>query len=402
MKFETLSRRAFITRTALLGCSAAASPLVTPISMAAAPWDQRLVVIILRGAMDGLDVVQPLGDPNLAGLRSNLALGKLGDPLPLDGYFAMHPALADLYPMWQRKELGFVHAVSTPYRDKRSHFDGQDLLEAGTSSFGDTPVRDGWLNRMLQTVPGLEAETAFAIGHDNMLLLNGDAAVSNWSPDSGLAFSPQGLRLAELIMHDDPAFRDTLAEAAALSDDAPQEMMTGPKDARVMSRKVAGIEAIAEFTAKRLRGQTRIAAFSIGGWDTHKQQAGAMGRALGELSLALTTLREGLGTQWKKTAVVAMTEFGRTVRENGTRGTDHGTGGAMILAGGAVRGGQVYGQWPGLAEADLYQRRDLMPTGDVRAYAAWAMRGLFGLDRAVLEGAVFPGLDMGPDPRILR
>lgn len=402
MTRETLSRRAFITRTALLGCSAAASPLMTPISLASAPWDERLVVIILRGAMDGLDVVQPIGDPNLAGLRKTLRFGEAAEALPLDGFFALHPALADLYPLWQRKELGFVHAVSTPYRDKRSHFDGQDLLEAGTTSLGNNPARDGWLNRMLQTVPGLEAETAFAIGHENMQLLSGKAMVSNWSPDSDLVLSPQGLRLAELIMHDDPAFRDTLEEAMMLSQSPASELMMAEQDSQSMSRKVAGIEAIAEFAAKRLRGATRIAAFSIGGWDTHKQQNQGISRGLGQLSTAITTLREGLGPHWKKTSVIAMTEFGRTVRENGTRGTDHGTGGVMVLAGGAIRGGQVYGQWPGLAEADLYQRRDLMPTQDVRAIAAWVMRGMFGLDRHVLETAIFPGLDMGIDPKILR
>lgn len=411
MSDSTLSRRAFLTRTALLGCSAAASPLLTPVSLASAPWDNRLVVIILRGAMDGLDVVQPYGDPALAGWRRTLSAGPQNGALDLDGFFALHPALAPLYPLWQANDLGFAHAVSTPYRDKRSHFDGQDLLEAGTADLVPAAGRDGWLNRLLQTQPGMSAETAYAIGHDNMLLLSGAAQVANWSPDVALKLSPQGARLAELVMHDDPLFRDAFAEARMLSGSMQameQEAMMMAGDMQGMAGMAApkgqakGIELIAEFTAKRLRADTRIASFSIGGWDTHKGQERSLSRALEQLSTAILTLKAEMGPHWKKTAVLAMTEFGRTAKENGTRGTDHGTGGAMLMAGGAVRGGRVYGTWPGLSEADLYERRDLMPTGDVRAYAGWAMRGLFGLDRAVVEQAVFPGIDLGADPKLLR
>jgi uncharacterized protein (DUF1501 family) len=161
------------------------------------------------------------------------------------------------------------------------------------------------------------------------------------------------------------------------------------------------IRRLAAFAAERLVDDTRIAAFSLGGWDTHRRQDNALPRALGQLADAILTLQTGLGPVWAKTAVIAMTEFGRTVRENGTQGTDHGTGGAMVLAGGAVRGGRVLGRWPGLDEADLYDRRDLLPTGDVRDYAAWALRSAFGIERAVLEGQVFPGLSLGADPGLL-
>ncbi|SEP86739.1 DUF1501 domain-containing protein [Thalassovita taeanensis] len=392
-----LSRRSFLTRSIALGCSAAASPLLTPLSFASAPWDNRLVVIILRGAMDGLDVVQPYGDPALAALRPNLGFGEAAGAPDLDGFFSLHPALSDLMPLWRAQELGFIHAVSTPYRDKRSHFDGQDLLEAGTTGIGMAAGRDGWLNRMLQTVPGIEAETAFSIGHENMLLLKGAAPVANWSPDVDLSLSPQGQRLAEMVMHDDPLFRDALAEAILLTGGEGADMMMG----QTGKTRPAGTRLIAEFAAQRLRAQTRIAAFSIGGWDTHKGQATSLPRALGGLSEAILTLRKKLGPVWNKTAVVAMTEFGRTVRENGTRGTDHGTGGAMLLAGGAIRGGKVYGDWPGLSETQLYERRDLMPQRDVRAYAGWVMRGLFGLDKAVLENAVFPGMQLETAPGFL-
>ncbi len=401
------TRRGFLLRAAALGCSAAASPLVTPVSFAAAPWDNRLIVIILRGAMDGLDVVRPWGDADLAAARPGLA-GTRESGLDLDGYFGLHPALADLMPLWRAGELTAVQAVSTPYRDRRSHFDGQDLLEAGRVSLSGG-VSDGWLNRMLQDMPEATAQTTYAIGQENMLLTTGDAPVSRWSPDVDLSLSAQGVRLLQLTMQDDPVLAAAMAEAVLLADadgdaviaEDEAGMMTSMQGGAIRGGK--GHLRIADFAALQLRDVARIASFSIGGWDTHVNQVNTLSRPLRRLAEVLLRLKQGLGPQvWGKTTVVAMTEFGRTVRENGTRGTDHGTGGAMLLAGGAVRGGRVYGTWPGLAEAALYDRRDLMPTSDVRAWAAWTMRSGFGLDRGHLENTVFPGLDMGDDPGLLR
>lgn len=389
MMKANLSRRQLLTRAGVIGCSLAASPLLTPVTFASAPWDTRLVVIILRGGMDGLDVVRPVGDPAFAALRPGLNAGPAG--LDLDGYFALHPALAPLMPLWQAQELGFFHAVSTPYRNKRSHFDGQDLLEAGTGQLNGR-ARDGWLNRMLQQVPGINADTAYAIGNNDVRVLDGAAPVADWAPDARLGLSPQAMRLAELVMEDDPALHAAFAEAQMLSAGSAISQNTGRPHAK-----------IASFAASRLKADARVAAFSLGGWDTHRRQGRALPRSLGQLSETILMLRSGLGAEiWGKTAVVAMTEFGRTARENGTGGTDHGTAGVMIMAGGAVRGGQVNTQWPGLEENALYQGRDLMPTADVRAPAAWIMRGLLGLDRAVLEGSVFPGLDLGADPKVLQ
>lgn len=386
-----LSRRSFLARSALIGCSAAASPFLTRISLAAAPWDARLVVIVLRGAMDGLDVVQPYGDPDYAPARGALAGGPQNGAADLDGFFSLHPALASLMPLWSDGELGFVHAVSTPYRDKRSHFDGQDILEAGANGLGQ--VRDGWLNRLLTHVPGVEARTAFAIGHGEMKVLSGPAPVADWTPEVDLALSPQAMRLAERVMQDDPAFHAAFSEAS---------MLAGGKGLPQQEKADAHVE-VARFAAEQLRGDTRIAAFSINGWDTHGRQGKTIVPALQRLAGTITTLRDNLGPAvWGRTAVVAMTEFGRTVRINGTDGTDHGTGGAMVLAGGMLRGGKVHGQWPGLDEASLFERRDLMPTGDVRAPAAWILRGVTGLDRTSMEQDVFPGLDMGSDPGLLR
>ena len=407
-----MDRRGFLARSLALGCSAAASPLMTPVALASAPWENRLVVVILRGGMDGLGVVQPWGDPSFAALRERSGMrerGMAGGPLDLTDFYAMHQGLEALMPLWRAGELGFVNAVSTPYRNKRSHFDGQDLLEAGVPD-GVQP-RDGWLNRMLQSVPGIEARTAYTIGSSGMLLTKGAAEVAQWSPQAVLAMTPQARRLMEHVMHDDPLFRDTLAEALMLSDSGeyaqmmrsggmdgdPEDMLSGMAAVRQgaqLAKDNAGAVHVAKFAADRLREEARIAAFSINGWDTHARQDAALRAPLEQLAQMILTLKEGLGPVWGKTGVIAMTEFGRTARINGTGGTDHGTGGMMVYAGGALKGGQVLGAWPGLGEAALYQGRDLMPTSDVRAQAAAVMQGLFGLPRDVLETAVFPGLDM--------
>lgn len=360
------------TLLAGLACSAAAHPLVTPVALAEAPGDARLVVIVLRGAMDGLDVVRPVGDPAWS------ALGRPGDGHGT-GFFALHPALAPLLPLWRAGEMGAVHAVSTPYRDGRSHFDGQDLLEAGGAG-----VRDGWLNRLVARIPGARARTAFAVGRDALRILEGPAPVAEWAPETRLDLGPQARRLLSLILEPDPLLGPAAEEAMALAD-ATGRRLRGEPPAVTLAR----------YAAERLTEETRIAAFSMTGWDTHRGQPRAMDRNLAELSEAILALRTGLGTHWARTAVLAVTEFGRTVRLNGSGGTDHGTGGAMLTAGGALAGGQVLADWPGLAEADLVDRRDLRPTRDLRAHLAWVIRDLFGVPAADLEGALFPGLEMG-------
>ena len=395
-----LDRRQFLQG---LGCSLAAHPLMTTVTLAAADGgrplgDHRLVVMILRGAMDGLDVVQPQGDAAYAALRPTLTNPQADD---LDGFFRLHPALGDLMPLWGAGQLGFVHATSTPYRDKRSHFAGQDMLEAGTGM--DVPAnqgKDGWLNRLLQSQTGLTSETAYAVGREALPLLAGPAAVRNWAPETTLLLSPQARLLFERVYHDDPLFQQAALEAMELADAG--DLNAAPARKVKGGVKVDDVERLVDYAAGRLRQDTRIAAFSLSGWDTHRGQAAGLSKALARLQHAILRLQAGLGPEiWGKTMLLAMTEFGRTARENGTAGTDHGTGGAMLMAGGALRGGKVYGQWPGLAEADLYARRDLMPTSDVRDWAAQALRGLYGLDRAVLEGSVFPGLQMAADPGLL-
>ena len=390
-----LSRRLFLKSSAIIGCSAAAHPLFSNIAFASAPGENRLVVIILRGAMDGIDVFQPYGDPELRKLRRNISLGPDEGAHDLDGFFALHPTLAPLLPLWQAGEMGFVPAVSTPYRDKRSHFDGQDMLEAGTGTDLDlSQQRDGWLNRLLQTMPGVQSETAYSVGTEQMRILAGEAPAKSWTPILNLKLSEPAQTLLQHVYHDDPLFRDSALESMEIASQEQDKV-------KLEKGPTRDVREIAQFTASRLNGETRIATFSLPGWDTHSAQTGLISRSLERLSDAILTLRDGLGENWSKTTVLAMTEFGRTVRENGSKGTDHGTGGAMLYAGGAVRGGQALGKWPGLGEGNLYAGRDLMPVTDIRAYAAWILHDLFGTERSVLEGSVFPELDMGDNPGIL-
>lgn len=407
-----LNRRMFLGRSALLGCSLAASPLVTPLSLAATPGENRLVLILLRGGMDGLDVVRPYGDPAYRTLRGAAPLGGVDGAVDLDGYFALHPALRPLMPLWKQGQLGFAHAVSTPYRDKRSHFDGQDLLEAGVADAATAMQRDGWLNRVVQHIPNSMTETAYAIGQDQLAVLSGAAPVQRWSPQSDLVLSPQAVALARLIMREDPAFDAVFAQALAMSDgdgdrvavEASGSEMMAMINADTKTAKGSSLEQrVAEFAGKRLRADTRIASFSINGWDTHQRQDSLLPRALDRLSQAILTLQSTVGGPvWNKTTVVAVTEFGRTARINGSGGTDHGTGGLMVMAGGGLRGGRVIGDWPGLDERQLYDRRDLMPTRDLRAHLGWLLHSQFGLETSVVENTIFPGLDLGADPKLLR
>lgn len=408
-KHNSLSRRGFLKNAGVLGCSLAASPLVTPVSLAATPGDLRLVVIVLRGGMDGLDLLRPVGDPLFSSHRPDLSST---DPkLPLTDFHALHPAADKLYDLWAADDLAFGQAVSTPYRDKRSHFDGQDILEAGIGAGG--AIRDGWLNRLVQTMPDTQFRTALAVGHEDLLILSGAAATSGWSPDVTLPLSEASRLLMTRVYENDPLFSAALGEAVNLTDilrtelllnadDGPNDPSGIMSDAVMMAKEHGGTKGVASFTADMLKQDTRIASFSIGGWDTHVAQAGNFKRALGTLQDAIMTLKTELGPIWGKTTVLATTEFGRTVRQNGSKGTDHGTGGTVIVAGGAVRGGKIYGEWPGLAEEDLYGRRDLMPTADIRLYAAAAMQGLFNATASEIEDTIFPGLDLSPGlPKII-
>ncbi len=383
-----LSRRGFLAGA----CCAAAAPVLAPVSFAAMPGDNRFVTIILRGAMDGLDLVQPYGDPAFAALRPKL--GRMPDTglLDLDGFFGLNPAAAPLMPLWQARELSFVHAVSTPYRNQRSHFDGQDILETGGN---DKSQKTGWLNRTLAVIPQSGRRTAIDINASMDLILTGPNRVASWSSQSNFALAEDELAFLERLYAQDAPFAEALAEARSTDISADSLYSDG--------KRGGGIADMARLAGGMLKGDYRIASFSINGWDTHVGQQAQFRKAVADLSTAIVTLKDSLGAEaWGKTVVLAMTEFGRTARENGTGGTDHGTGGLAVLAGGAATGGKVLGQWPGLAPDSLLDQRDLMPTGDVREVAAAMLYQQFGISPGNLTTKVFPGLSFDKSSIYLR
>jgi uncharacterized protein (DUF1501 family) len=384
-----LSRRAFLHTAAACGLFAS-SPVL---SVAAAPTDKRLVVIILRGGMDGLDVVQPIGDPAFAGLRPAAAKTGPAPAGPLDGFFQLNRSLDPVAPLFAARELAFVHAVSTPYR-ARSHFEAQDTLEEGGRTARS--LETGWVNRLIGALGGTTATFAADIGSADSLLLRGPAPHINAYPDSGLDFWKDSEQFLELLYRDDAEF------AAAFARIRSAEAASGglaDLDKGVTAREVAGL------AAKLLSGDGRIAAFSIYGWDTHVQQRQKLGRSLEDLAAAITSLKSGLGRTWQDTLVVAVSEFGRTARFNGTGGTDHGTGGLALLAGGLLAGGQggkvLASSWPGLAADQLLDDRDLRPTDDVRRYLGWLVAGIFGLSPGTISRDIFPGVDLGARLRLV-
>lgn len=374
-----MSRRSFLASA----CCAAASPLLTPVTFAAVPGENRFVTIVLRGALDSLYLLQPYGDPLLRGYRPELALDPDSGLIDLDGQFGLHGEAADLMPLWQNGELAFVNAVSTPYRDQRSHFDGQDILETGGATAAD--ANTGWLNRTLASIPRSESRKAIDVNTSAELILSGPNPVDTWSTQTDLAIEPDELTFFERLYGNDPDFARAFGEA--MDTDSESDSIFAS------SRRTTDAAGVARLTAGMLKENYRLASFSIGGWDTHVGQANIFRKPLRGLVDALTTLKRELGPEiWSKTAVLAMTEFGRTVHQNGSKGTDHGTGGMAILAGGAIRGGKVYGRWPGLAEHKLFEGRDLMPTGDVREIAAALLHSQFDIGAGDLTSKIFPGL----------
>ncbi len=384
-----------ISRRTLLGaaCCLAASPVITPVSFAAVPGDNRLVTIVLRGAMDGLALVQPYGDPALPALRPKLALAPERGLLDLDGFFGLHPDAAALMPLWRSRELGFVHAISTPYRSGRSHFDGQDMLESGGAALHDE--RTGWLNRAIASIPRSAERRAIDVTTTSELILTGPNPVDVWSTRADLDMAGDEQMAFVRLYRNDPVF------AAAMSDAMDTDMFAD----RIYgdAKREAGIAAVAKLAAGMLSGEHRIASFTVNGWDTHIGQERTFRRPVKDLCTAILTLKDNLPPQvWRKTAILAITEFGRTARENGSGGTDHGTGGLAIIAGGAVAGGRVYGTWPGLGGKALLDDRDLMPTTDLRQLAAAMLYQQFDVSPRAIDDAIFPGLTFDSRAGYLR
>jgi uncharacterized protein (DUF1501 family) len=393
----SLDRRNFI-----LGTGAAALAAALPRAVVAkAVTDSRLVVVILRGAMDGLAAVPPHGDRDYRALRGDLAIAAPGQgdgAIDLDGFFGLHPSLAPLHDVYAKRQLAIVHAVATPYRD-RSHFDGQDLLENGTV----TPhaAHDGWLNRALGLVGGSQT-LGLAVGQSVPLILRGQAAVTSWSPVKLPEVSAEFLDRVADLYRNDPVFAPALAMGLgdqALVDkvsDAPGADDGGGVKMNMLRRGAGLVKTVTSTVGKLLADPAgpRVAVIDVPGWDTHANQGTAAGRlapVLAGLADGLVGLQQVMAPVWKKTVVLTLTEFGRTAHPNGTGGTDHGTATAAFVMGGAVNGGRVIAKWPGLSNGQLYQSRDLAPTADTRSICKAILRDHLGLPPAAIDRVVFPG-----------
>ncbi|MBT6429308.1 MAG: DUF1501 domain-containing protein [Rhodospirillaceae bacterium] len=355
----------------------------------AAPMDRRLVMVILRGGADGLALVPAPGDPNFDLLRRGLFIQDLhAGNIDLDGFFALHPKLTGLASLWAKGQLAVVHATQTGYRN-RSHFDAQDLLENGLNTV--SALADGWLNRALGYFGRAEPRTGLAVGYGTPLILQGQTPIATWAPRRLARPDPDYLNKLMVISSADPAISKALDQGIR-SEKANRQRLGHLETSRGGTTSRRAIAGLAEAAGRLLSAKTgaRVAALNIGGWDTHGYQNTALSYRMATLDGALMGLRAGLGPAWENTMVLVVTEFGRTAVPNGTNGTDHGTGSAMLLLGGAVRGGRVLADWPGLGKNDLYQGRDLKPTTDMRAVFKGVMMEHLGLDQAFVEDRVFP------------
>ncbi|MEZ9529794.1 DUF1501 domain-containing protein [Vibrio sp. 10N.286.51.F4] len=350
---HSINRRQFMGIAAAVGVSAM---LPFP-SFAKTGSDNIFIWVSLRGAMDGLNVVVPHADPDYSNLRPNIGL-KPEQLVKLDDFFGLHPSLKQCHQWYESNELSFVHACSTAYRE-RSHFDGQKILENGTSDPFNTV---GWINRLLTL--SSEKYDGIAIDSGLPLIMQGESTVASWYPNRLKTRDKQTELLEELFQSD--------------------QMLSSNFESVMKIDQLVGDQGVGK-QFKSLMGKTgdilsadngpNIAALELGGWDTHANQGNVNGRLsnqLKTLDVGLAALKASLGDRWQKTVIIAASEFGRTAKENGTKGTDHGTGNVMFVAGGALpslkgAGGKVIANWPGLSQSQLYEGRDLNPTTDMRS-----------------------------------
>ncbi len=368
--------------------------------------DPRLLVVVLRGALDGLAMVAPVGDPDWVALRGDKALLLEGKTpgLPLDAFFALNPAMPTLHRLFKAGEATIVHAAATPYRE-RSHFDGQDLLENGLPRPGNSDT--GWLNRALGALEAggrvdLSSAKAFAVGPVTPLVVRGPAPVMSWVPQRLQPASDDTvMRLIDLYAHTDPALARALEARRGMMAVARAGGMEATPAPRQRARPggIAGVRAYfadAAGTAAKYLARPdgpRVGAVGFVGWDTHINEGavgGQLGNLLGALDGAIGAIETNMGPAWRETVVAVVTEFGRTAHLNGNEGTDHGTATTALLLGGALKGGRVIADWPGLKAANLYEGRDLKPTTDLRAVLKGVLKDHLRLEDAALASAVFP------------
>jgi uncharacterized protein (DUF1501 family) len=381
-----------LNRRTLLGASAGAAALSFPVFAfgQAQATDKRLLVIILRGGMDGLSAVPAIGDPMYAGLRGRLALPRSGQgaALGLDDTFALHPNLPKMHALYRAGELLPIHACATAYRE-RSHFDAQNVLETGAAH----PMArgEGWLNRALGALPRARPEMGMALSAQAPLILRGPTPVSTWSP-SGMPDVNTDTMSRLLALYDarDPALANAL-ESAMSANLVAMDSGAGDMNGRG-GRNIVPMAQIAARFLKDANGPI-AAVMETTGWDTHAAQGveqGVLARNLTQLDNGLDAFKTEMGAEWRNTVVIIATEFGRTAAPNGGGGTDHGTGAAAFLAGGAVHGGRVLADWPGLSRDALYEGRDLRPTTDLRAVFKGVLADHLRISSAALDRDAFP------------
>lgn len=398
-----MDRRKFIQMASLSGMGLIAVGKSAWAARSAEPATERkLIVVLLRGAVDGLNVVIPHGDPNYYQMRPTIAVPRPGQEdgaIDLDGYFGLHPSLISLQPLWQQGKLAFVQAAGSP-DPTRSHFDAQDFMESGTP--GRKATADGWMNRLLGNLPGVSTPTrAISVGPVMPRILSGHMTATNIA--SGAAAGRPGVLDRPAI---GAAFsklyqgQDAMSHAYQDAQQAHLEVMSSLEDEMRNADNGApppnGFPVDASHVARLMRNDPRIqlAFMALGGWDTHANEGAGKGQLANHLSplgQGLATLARELGPTFDDTTIVVMSEFGRTVRQNGNNGTDHGHGNVMWLLGGRIAGGKVHGDWPGLDENRLYEGRDLAATTDFRTVLAQVAERHLQLPDTRLE-QIFPAL----------
>lgn len=377
------------SRRSVLGALGLGATFLAAPALAAQGGDRKLVVIVLRGAMDGLSAMPPVGDPDYAGLRGPIAI-PADAALKLDGTFGLHPKLATLHGLMTSGQARIAPAAALP-QHIRSHFEAQDLLESGGAQLYGAST--GWLNRALAAAGPGKVE-AISIGPQEPLILRGPARTESWTP-GGKHGADQG-RIATALQElyrGDPLLGPALASGLQTQAEA-DRLSTG-----ILNRSDAKGFAVTAARFLTQPGGPSVAVISLDGFDTHAAQGAAEGQLaqrLANLDGVIEGLKEGLGPAWSKTVVIAATEFGRTARMNGTRGTDHGTASTLILAGGALRPGGIVGDWPTLQPAKLFENRDLAPMLDVRGVFKGVLAEHLGIDRRALEAQVFPDSRTAP------
>lgn len=336
--------------------------------------DKKIIWVVLRGALDSLHTVVPTFDENLPKLRPSLYKGIKDKLLPLDNGYAFNPALKYLHSWYKNKELSPIVAVGSGY-ERRSHFDGQDYLESGLEAINED---SGWLARAIE----YKNRKGLAVSRSTPISLRGTTPVSTWYPSS-LKDADDDIysSLGKLYEQDDLL-------SSRLEEGLKVQSMAGSSNTKKRKGKFIDLTRSCAHLLKN-NNEIDCAMLELGGWDTHNNQQTRLHKQLTELDVGLETLKKELGNTWKNTVVIVATEFGRTAKENGTKGTDHGTASSLFIAGGNVKGGKVLGHWPGLSDKQLFKQRDLMPTSNSFSWIAAVLKQQWGLSDQQLRH-VFP------------